>query len=90
MSSQSDSAYARFLEHVTRLCDELYEEERNSSTSRTSYHIQDIALIKNYLPEEIYGDEEHDISALDFGHDDEDLCFDFVGASAEGEAEGME
>ena len=83
MSSQSETAYTRFLNHVARLCDNLYAEAPNGSKSRTSHHIKDISHLKNYLPEEIYGD---DIShALELQHDDEDLCFDFAGASGEGD-----
>lgn len=92
MSSQSETAYFRFLTHVTHLCDDLYSDQYHTSKSRTSHHINSIFHLKNYLPKEIDRDETHrpaDISALDFAHDDEDLCFDFAGASGEGESSDL-
>ena len=74
---------------MTRLCDELYIEESGTAMSRTAYHIRDISLIKEYLPEEIYIDEEHfqdDISDLDVQLD-EDLQFDLEFDSAAREIE---
>lgn len=89
MSSQSELAYSRFLNHVTQLCDDLYSDKFHHSKPRTSHHIDSIFHLKNYLPKDIDSDEANhqaDISALNFAHDDEDLCFDFAGASGEGES----
>ncbi|KAE8441712.1 hypothetical protein EG329_004541 [Mollisiaceae sp. DMI_Dod_QoI] len=57
LASQSDVAYSRFVNHVARLCDNLYAEERQSKNPRTAYHIQDIAAIKRLLPEENYNND---------------------------------
>jgi len=54
LASQSEIAYTRFLEHVTVLCNTLYTTD--ASKARSAYHINDIALIKQMLPEEMYCD----------------------------------
>ncbi|PVH84985.1 hypothetical protein DL98DRAFT_584044 [Cadophora sp. DSE1049] len=56
LASQSDTAYSRFLQHVTALCDALYAEEP-SIMSRTRYHIRDISRLKQLMPDENYDEE---------------------------------
>jgi hypothetical protein len=52
LASQSEQAYTRFHDHSTRLCTTLYTTD--ASKARSNYHINDIALIKQMLPEEMY------------------------------------
>ena len=52
LASQSKIAYTRFLDHATHLCNTLYAGE--PAKARSAYHIKDIALVKQLLPEEIY------------------------------------
>jgi hypothetical protein len=52
---------------VTHLCDSLYREEAGTLKSRAAHQIQDIALIKQHLPEEHFF-EEHEED--DYGHDE--------------------
>lgn len=59
----------------------LYEEEGSSkSNSRTAFHIQDISLIKQLLPEEIYNDDlQNDCPGIEDRidlHDNEDWLID--------------
>jgi hypothetical protein len=54
LASQSEMAYNRFLTHVMTLCDPLYEIP--PPHSRRQYHIQDITLVKQLIPEETYND----------------------------------
>ena len=89
MSSQSTTTYTRFYDHVTSLCDTLYTHDTPSSSAsktRTSHHIKDISILKSYLPEESY-EQHHDSLSAGLSFEDEDLCFDFVGASVEGHGE---
>jgi len=58
LSSQSDTAYQRYVEHVTASCDDLYFEEMGRINSRTTHHIQDISEVKQLLPEDLFLDEE--------------------------------
>jgi hypothetical protein len=70
---------------VTHLCDSLYRDEAGTLKSRTEHHIQDIFLIKQYLPEERFineheeedceHDEQHNHTHDDIG-DLLDLDFD--------------
>lgn len=57
LASQSDTAYERFISHVTCLCDTLYS-EGESEKSRTEYQIDDIDITKSLLPEEGSGDDD--------------------------------
>jgi hypothetical protein len=52
LASQSEVAYTRFLNHVTHLCNTLYTGD--PAKVRSAYHIKDIALVKQLLPEEMY------------------------------------
>jgi hypothetical protein len=78
---------------VTHLCDSLYREEAGTLKSRAQYHVQDISLVKQYLPEEDFIDE-HEEDDCDHGgqhnheHDDmEDLLdLDFDARSEDIEA----
>lgn len=45
---------------MTRLCDSLYRDEAGNFKSRAQHHIQDISLVKQYLPEEHFIDEHED------------------------------
>lgn len=57
LASQSETAYERFLSHVTCLCDTLYS-EGESEKSRTDYQIEDIDVTNALIPEEGSGDED--------------------------------
>lgn len=52
LASQSEIAYTRFLDHVTHLCNTLYVGD--PAKARSAYHIKDIAVVKQLLPEEMY------------------------------------
>ena len=55
LASQSDTAYTKFQDHVTMLCDPFYD---SAAMSRTACHIRDIVLIKQLIPEEFYSESE--------------------------------
>ncbi|PMD33171.1 hypothetical protein L207DRAFT_535229 [Hyaloscypha variabilis F] len=67
LASQPLQAFTIFARHVTHLCDSLYREEAGTLKSRAAHQIQDIALIKQHLPEEHFF-EEHEED--DYGHDE--------------------
>ncbi|KAH8779513.1 hypothetical protein BGZ57DRAFT_760642 [Hyaloscypha finlandica] len=77
--------------HVTHLCDSLYREEAGTLKSRAQYHVQDISLVKQYLPEEDFIDE-HEEDDCDHGdqhnheHDDMEDLLDFDARSEDIEA----
>lgn len=52
LASPTDAMFWRFLDHVTRLCDQIYAKHDNNASTRTSYHLEDIELVRNMIPED--------------------------------------
>ncbi|KAF4633305.1 hypothetical protein G7Y89_g4818 [Cudoniella acicularis] len=73
LASQSELAYTRFLSQVTNLCDTLYT---SPTRERSVFHIHDISLVKQLLPEELY--TEHHGNEREFEPDlDDELPLGF-------------
>ncbi|EKD14634.1 zinc finger protein [Drepanopeziza brunnea f. sp. 'multigermtubi' MB_m1] len=82
LASQSDRAYARFLEHVTALCDVLYREEP-SGVARTKCQLWSARRIMVLMLQEVCGvASEHGWKGSSGFHelsdDDEDLLPPFL------------
>ena len=89
LASQSDTAFDRYISHVTCLCDTLYS-EGESEKSRVEYQIEDIDISKSLIPEE--GSSDGDVADdFDFGDmlEDHDLAMDFRTASFDVEADSI-
>ncbi|KAI9056105.1 hypothetical protein LZ554_001033 [Drepanopeziza brunnea f. sp. 'monogermtubi'] len=82
LASQSDRAYARFLEHVTALCDVLYREE-SSGVTRTKCQLRSARRIMVLTLQEVCRDaSEHGWKGNSGFHElsdgDEDLLLPFL------------
>lgn len=90
LASQSDTAYERFVSHVTCLSDTLYS-EGESDKSRTEYQIEDIDVTMSLIPDENSSDDDG-TDGFDIGElmDDHNAAMGFGAADASVETFGME